>query len=188
MGARDQDKDALFSKMGVYPATRFDLGMLNLTREGHIGAYDMVILSFVIIELPITFIYETLLFPYDYYEEARDHCNRYDYKDKILKDISITSDSYLGQKYYGNDSIKDMRNRLEVNITQIHQKYNYALVQYNFDNSTEKRLTLFAIKEQDIKTKVEYIYDGVDDNTDFIKNYIKKQSAEEIYDMIDCYK
>jgi uncharacterized protein YceK len=189
MGARDQDKDALFSEMGVYPATRFDLGMLDLTREGHIGAYDMVILSFVIIELPITFIYETLLFPYDYYKEARNPCNRDDNKNEILKKITKRAKYETGQKH----RFEPQKNNKEfddkdVNITQIHEKYNFDLVEYNYDNNTEKRLSLFAIKDQEIKNKTEYVFDGVNDNADYIKTYFKEKSKIELHDMIDCYK
>jgi uncharacterized protein YceK len=189
LGARNQDKDALFSRMGVYPATRFDLGMFDLTRERHIGAYDMVILSLVVIELPITFTYETLLFPYDYYKEARNSCNRDDSKNEILKEITNRAKYETREKHRFETQKNNMKfDDKDVKITQMHEKYNFVLVEYSYDSNTERRLSLFAIKGQEIKNKAEYVFDGVNDNADYIKTYFKEKTEVELHDMIDCYK
>lgn len=198
LGARDQDKDSMFSKMGVYPATRLDLDFLLPDRPANptdsntqtsIGASDIIVLIGLTTGLPFSFISDTLLFPYDFYKEAINPCNRADNKDVILNELAKHVKYETQQKHrINNDSNNSKYDDTGVIITQMHQKYNFALVQYSFDNASEKRLSLLAIKDQGVKVKTEYLYDGVDDDPAMIRTIIKKKSKEGIHDMIDCYK
>lgn len=166
--ARETSQPQIFKQFGTYPAVSLDRELLSMGRS------ETVLIA--IFDLPFSLVFDTLLFPYDYYKDNINICNNHKNEDDIKKEIIA---HYLDHKY--NDLV----------ILQMHQKYDYILVEYKFDCCSDIFVDLvYRIRSSEYNRLITYRHSDDVDNVKLAKTqfnrYITPENSFE--NMIDCYK
>lgn len=171
--AREQGKIDVFSKTGVYPATRLDFDILDPDAIKLHPGWSFVIVPLVIIDLPFSFTFDTLLFPYEYYKSTLSVCNNYDNEDQLQRSIFKTTKGI---------------NAKNITIIQMHQKHEGIFVEYKFDSSSEKYVSLFMHEGNTFRQGPFLIHSDNNDSKDLVRKYFFERTKKDYQNLIDCYK
>lgn len=160
-----RDSSNLLHKEGIYPATRLDL------KPFEDNLYELF--PFTIVDIPFSLVFDTLMFPYDYYRASRSVCNNFDNKDKLEQYITHNK----------NDA-----NIKQVTIMQMHQRYDAIFVEYRFDASSDIYVSLYGDYGNSFKQGPFLVHSDKGVSKEIIKKYFLEKIVDNYRILIDCYK
>lgn len=168
LAARSNASLNFFERYGTYPGLSLDVELLTSK------SVDWFIIG--IFDVPFSIVFDTLLFPYDYYKDNINICNNHKNEDDIKNEI-------IGHK--SDNTISDLL------ILQMHQKYDYMLVEYKFDSRSDIFVDLiYRISGNRYNRLFTYRHSDDVDNVNLAKSLFNghMNPKRSFKNMIDCYK